>query len=104
MNSESTLQLLGNINTPYQEKWNFSLLPSVVSVSESAKHYLLNHEDLVATLTSLISGGGLNSDGERTERLYFTGADYTINLIPIALVTAAVLGCNLKLKLFQYYK
>ena len=60
-------------------------------ISEEAKNYLLNYEDLV---TGLFGGGPTVSLMEGTERLYFTGTDYTINLIPIALVSVAVLGCE----------
>ena len=64
---------------------------SFFPVSEDAKYYLLNYEDLA---TGLFGGGSMDSLMERSERLYFTGTDYTINLIPIALVSAAVLGCE----------
>ena len=60
-------------------------------LSEEAKYYLLNYEDLA---TGLFGGGSMDTLMERTERLYFNGTDYTINLIPIALVSAAVLGCE----------
>jgi hypothetical protein len=70
-------------------------------VSEEAKNYLLNYEDLA---TGLFGGGSLDSLMERTERLYFTGTDYTINLIPIALVSVAVLGCEYKCHLLLAFK
>jgi hypothetical protein len=56
-------------------------------IAEEAKYYLLKYGDLA---TDLFGGDSM----ERTERLYFTGTDYTINIIPIALVSAAVLGCE----------
>ena len=65
----------------------FNRFKMIFVVSEEAKYYLLNYGDLA---TGLFGGGSM----ERAERLYFTGTDYTINLIPIALVSAAVLGCE----------
>jgi hypothetical protein len=70
-------------------------------ISEEAKKYLLNYEDLA---TGLFGGGSMDSLMERTERLYFNGTDYTINLIPIALVSVAVLGCEYKCHLLLHLK
>ena len=65
----------------------FNRFKMIFFVAEEAKYYLLNYGDLA---TDLFGADSM----ERTERLYFTGTDYTINLIPIALVSAAVLGCE----------
>ena len=50
--------------------------------SEEFKKFLFGNEELVT------------NELEDAARLYFTGPDFTINLIPVALVSAAVLGCE----------
>ena len=55
---------------------------------------LLSYEDLFTTLFSLLKGEKITSLFEKTERLYFSGTDFTINLIPAALVGVALVGCE----------
>ena len=64
--------------------------------------YFTKNKDKIEKSTFILRRGFLtgqimDSLMKSTERLYLSGDDFTINLIPAALVTVALLGCELTL-------
>ena len=64
------------------------------------KNFLLENEDLVVGASDALAGAGGGAGGvaglaavlTRAERLYFVGQDFTINLIPQAVVVVGWLA------------
>ena len=97
MDSATTGQVIQTIQSyklVFTNFMYFNIFLRSILYLEDTKDYLLSYGELFNKMYSLVSVGKMTTIVEKTERLYLTDSDYTINLIPAALVTTALLGCE----------